>query len=118
MYKVFKYDLLFLFPSLDSKNMILYINPYKREVFTLSAYIENLKSRGWDNFIVDIGNEFRHIREELSITQSITTVVSSQPIVTIDSNNIKTKTDIQSEESIKSELEKVREELNINSFSL
>ena len=101
------------------KNMVLYINPYKREVFILSAYIENLKSRGWDNLIVDIRNEFKHIREELCLTKPIPTVVGSQSVASIDfSLKATSKLDIQSEESINSELKKVREELNINSFSL
>ena len=85
----------------------------------MSAYIENLKSRGWDNLIVDIGNEFKYIREELCINNSITTTVSSQSVLSVDFNsNTVSKLDIQSEESIKNELKKVREELNINTFSI
>lgn len=85
----------------------------------MSAYIENLKSRGWDNLIVDIGNEFKYIREELCINNSTTTAVGSQSVLSVDfDSNTVSKLDIQSEESIKNELKKVREELNINTFSI
>ena len=85
----------------------------------MSTYIENLKSRGWDNLIVDIGNEFKHIREELCISQPNAVTVASQSITFMDLNsNASSIKNELSEDYIKNELKKVREELNINSFSL
>lgn len=87
----------------------------------MTNYYENLKSKGWDNLTTFIKNEFKHIREDLSVSDADTSIGYTYA----STNNNLTDEDVlnlivklKDKEEITKEFLKIREELNIGVFSI
>lgn len=83
----------------------------------MNNFLITIESKGWDKFLLDIKNEFKNIRENLSIVESqdfmVVTMSSNKSTDILDiANKIKTK------DEIKKEFVKLREELKIDSFNI
>lgn len=83
----------------------------------MNNFLTTIENKGWDKFLLDVQNEFKHIRENLSLVElddfmSIP-ISSNKPLSSV---NIITK--IQTEDEIKKEFIKLRETLNIESFNI
>lgn len=83
----------------------------------MNNFLTTIENKGWDKFLLDVQNEFKHIRENLSLVElddfmSIP-ISSNKPLSSV---NIITK--IQTEDEIKKEFIKLREVLNIESFNI
>lgn len=83
----------------------------------MNNFLITIESKGWDKFLLDIKNEFKNIRENLSIVEAqdfmVITMSSNKSTDILDiTNKIKTK------DEIKKEFVKLREELKIDSFNI
>ena len=87
----------------------------------MNSYIDTIKSKGWDNFMKTIENEFKYIREELSIKnnqQEIVTISNPAALVLSEQDEYSLMQKISSREEDIKEFKKIREELNINYFAI
>lgn len=86
----------------------------------MTNYLDNIKSKGWDKFFLEVETEFKHIREELSVvSDNVITVTSILASGTSNNADVsKFLIQIKNEEEVRKEFVKVREELNIDSFVL
>lgn len=83
----------------------------------MNNFLTTIENKGWDKFLLDVQNEFKTIRESLSLVELddfMSTPISSNK--SLGSFNIITK--IQTEDEIKKEFIKLRDELNIDSFNI
>lgn len=87
----------------------------------MNNFYENIKSTGWDNFMATIENEFKHIREDLSVSSTDEVLVSTDfsTLKGLSEKDYKNFLVIhKTKDDIKKEFIKVREELNINTFTV
>lgn len=87
----------------------------------MNNFYENIKSKGWDNFMATIENEFKHIREDLSVSSTDEVLVSTDfsTLKGLSEKDYKNFLVIhKTKDDIKKEFIKVREELNINTFTV
>lgn len=80
----------------------------------MNNFLTTIESKGWDKFLLDVKNEFKSIRESLSLVESDNFITPISPSKSSDSLNITNK--IKTKDEIKKEFIKVREELKIDSF--
>lgn len=80
----------------------------------MNNFLTTIESKGWDKFLLDVKNEFKSIRESLSLVESDNFIIPISPSKSSDSLNITNK--IKTKDEIKKEFIKVREELKIDSF--
>lgn len=87
----------------------------------MNNFYENIKSKGWDNFIATIENEFKHIREDLSVgsTDEVLVCANFSTLKGLSEKDYKNFLFVNTtKDDIKKEFAKVREELNINTFTV
>lgn len=81
----------------------------------MNNFLKTIEYKGWDKFLLDVKNEFKSIREDLSIVDRDDFLANSL-IHSNSHNDKKTLINIQDEFDIKKEFSKLREELNIDFF--
>lgn len=85
----------------------------------MSVFYENIHSKGWDKYFLSVEKEFEVIREELSLSHKKDNILEIEVLNTRANvkNDVYSVNNISSPKDITKEFTKLREELNISSFS-
>lgn len=86
----------------------------------MSVFYEIIHSKGWDKYLLSVEKEFETIREELSLSYKKDNIIEIEVLNTKShiEKDIFNLNNTQTPKEITKEFKKIREELNISSFTV